>query len=159
MKRKEIMALQITLRNAHNLDTIHAVARMNAKTYQALKEFMHSTDEIAIRFPHGVGLFKRGRGWYRLEPKNAYRANEALAFAMKLIRRFLIDAERAVAEEIKRFTPIMLNPGMKVATFSNAHSEGEFGYIGRAVPPERTPIPQHKLNALVAKFKRPQHKV
>lgn len=151
------MALHITLKSQFNQDLIHAVVRMDERNHKALKQYMHCKDEIAIRFPGNVALFHRGRGWYRLEcVGHNYNAEQRMAFAIKVIRKFVVDAERKTTEELKRLTPIMLNPGLKVASFSNAHSEGEFGYIGKAVPKERMSVPQHKLNALVAKFARPQ---
>jgi hypothetical protein len=140
----------ISLKNRNDADTVCAVVRMDARHHAALKQFMHCKDEIAIRFPHGVSLFKRGRGWYRLEASNALRAQEKVEFAVKLIRRFLIDEERKTTEELKRLIPTVLNPGLKVATFSNAHSEGEFGYLG--TPGPVVPASKHKLAALVARF-------
>jgi hypothetical protein len=48
----------------------------------------------------------------------------------------------------------MKDPDLKIVSFSNAYSEGEYGYMG---VPQRKPASQHKLNALVAKFGRPQN--
>src|SRR5438045_4025879 len=111
------MAINATLRNALNADTVHAVVRCDEKTHRALKTFMHCRDAIAIRFPTGVGLFRRGRGWYRLEAQQADRAVHAIATALKIIRRFVKELELGVEEEIKRLMPAV-RQGLRVATFS-----------------------------------------
>ncbi len=144
------MSIAFSLKNRNDADTVHAVVRMDERHRLALKQFMHCKDEIAIRFPHGVALFSRGRGWYRLEASNSLRAQEKVEFALKLIRRFVLDEERKTTEELKRLVPTLINPGLKVATFSNAHSAGEYGYLGAAAPAR--PATPNKLAALVAKF-------
>lgn len=148
------MALQIRLRNQLDEDMVHAVVRCDHATYQALKEFMHCTAEVGIRFPHGVRLLPRGRGWYRLEASNSHRAWEKVEFAVKAMKRFLKDQEQRTEEAIKLFAPVMRDPDLKIVSFSNAHSQGEYGYAG---VPRSKPASQHKLNALVAKFGRPQN--
>lgn len=148
------MALQIRLRNQLDEDTVHAVVRCDQVTYRALKEFMHCDAEVGIRFPHGVRLLPRGRGWYRLEASNSFRAIEKLEFALKAVKRFKREQELYIEDAIRRFAPVMKDPDLKIVSFSNAHSEGEYGYMGVA---QRRPATQHKLNALVAKFGRPQH--
>lgn len=148
------MAFQTRLRNQFDEDTVHAVVRCDQATYQALKQFMHCDAEVGIRFPHGVRLLPRGRGWYRLEASNSHRAVEKVEFAMKAVRRFQRDQEQRTDEELKRFAPVMKDPDLKIISFSNAHSEGEYGYLG--IPPHARPASQHKLNALVAKFGRAQ---
>jgi hypothetical protein len=148
------MALQFHLRNQLDEDTVHAVVRCDQNTYKALKEFMHCDAEVGIRFPHGVRLLPRGRGWYRLEASNSFRAREKVEFAMKAMRRFQRELELSIEEDLRRFAPVMKDPDLKIVSFSNAHSEGEYGYMG---VPQHKPASQHKLNALVAKFGRPQN--
>ena len=148
------MALHIRLRNQLDEDTVHAVVRCDQQTFKALKGFMHCNDLIGIRFPHGVRLLPRGRGWYRLEASNSHRAIEKLEFAMKTVKRFLREQEIRTDEAIRLFAPVMKDPDLKIVSFSNAHSAGEYGYMGVA---NHKPASQNKLNALVAKFGRPQN--
>lgn len=148
------MALHTRIRNQFDEDMVHAVVRCDQATYQALKQFMHCTAEVGICFPHGVRLLPRGRGWYRLEASNSFRAVEKLEFALKAVKRFQREQEHHIDEAIKRFAPVMKDPDLKIVSFSNAHSEGEYGYMGR---PHHKPASQNKLNALVAKFGRPQN--
>lgn len=153
------MALSITLRNQFDDEMVHAVVRMDATTHAALKKYMHCKDGVVIRFPYGVKLCSRGRGWYRVDASNATRGVEKLQFAMKLIRRFMKDEENKVDEEIKRLAPLLLNPGLRIISFSNAHSEGEYGYMGTAAQNQSTAaVSTSKLNALVSKFQRPLNK-
>lgn len=154
------MAITIRIRNTFDNDTVHGVVRMDSKTHRALKEFMHCKDPLFIRFPHGVKLAYRGRGWYRVEASNSLRGVEKVEFAMKAIRAFIRDDEKKVEEAIKQMVPIMRDADLKIVSFSNAHSEGEFGYMGlaRDKPQTHTPVPSSKLNALVSKFQRAPHK-
>lgn len=149
------MALQISVKHRDNPDIVHAVVRMDQKTHAALKQYMHCKDKVVIRFAHGVKLCYRGYGWYRLDVSNEYRAVEKLEFAVKLIRAFWRAEEQKITEAIKLFVPTMKDPDLRVSSFSNAHCEGEYGYMG--VVRERPPVPvsAHKLNALVSKFQRP----
>lgn len=148
------MALSIRLHNQNDDEMIYAVVRMDGATHALLKKFMHCTDQIAIRFPHGVKLCSRGRGWYRLDASNAVRGVEKLQFAVKLIRRFLKEEEHKTEEEIKRLAPLLRNPDLKIVSFSNAHSPGEYGYIDTAPDRPALPVSTSKLNALAAKFQR-----
>lgn len=148
------MALHTRLRNQLDEDTVHATVRCDQQTYNALKQFMHCDALIGIRFPHGVRLLPRGRGWYRLEASNSFRAREKLEFALKAVKRFQREQELHTEAELRRFAPVMKDPDLRIVSFSNAHSEGEYGYMG---VPHTKPASQSKLNALVAKFGRPQN--
>lgn len=148
------MALHTQLRNQFDEDTVHATVRCDQATYRALKEFMHCDAALGIRFPHGVRLLPRGRGWYRLEASNSFRAKEKVEFALKAIKRFQREQELHTEEELRRMAPVMKDPDLKVVSFSNAHSAGEYGYMG---VPHHKPASTHKLNALVAKFGRVQN--
>ena len=152
------MALTTRVRNGFDNEMIYVVIRMDEKTHANLKRFMHCTDKLAIRVPHGVKIMPRGRGWYRMEASNEFRGVEKIMFAMKAIKAFERDEEKKVDEELKRMAPIMRNPGLKIVSFSNAHSEGEYGYMGIVENKPASPPSPSKLNALVAKFSRPQHK-
>lgn len=149
------MALQIKIKNRYDSAIVHAVVRMDGKSHALLKQFMHCKDELAIRFQHGVKLVYRGRGWYRLDVSNEHRALEKLEFAVKLMRRFWREEEQRTEDALKLLVPTMLDPDLKIASFSNTHCEGEYGYLGIATPRPAQPVPINKLNALVQKFQRP----
>lgn len=155
------MAITTRIRNRFDNDTVYAVIRMDAKTHKALKVFMHCKDPLFIRFSHGVKLAYRGRGWYRVDASNSLRGVEKVEGAMKAIRAFIRDEERKTDEALKRFAPIMKDPELKIVSFSNAHSEGEYGYAG-IMRPEDNPTPKtvslNKLQALANKFQRPNNK-
>lgn len=148
------MAIQVQIKRELNAEMIHAVVRMDEKTHKLLKTYMHCKDGIAIRFPQRTALFSRGRGWYRLECANEKVAIQSILFAVKTIRRFIADQEREVEEQIKLLAPIMKNPDLRVVSFSNAHSEGEFGYMGIAKqrPNTTAPASSHQLARLAQKF-------
>lgn len=147
------MSFKIALKSQFNQDLIHAVVRADARHIKALKQHMHCRDTIAIRFPGNVALFSRGRGWYRLEcTGNNLNAEQRMAFVMKIIRRFLKDEEQATVEQLKLLMPTVLTPGLRVNSFSNAHSTGEFGYLGRVVERPATPVSPNRLQALANKF-------
>lgn len=148
------MALQISVKHRNDPDLVCAVIRMDHKTHRALKEFMHCKDPVVIRFQHGVKLCYRGYGWYRLDVSNDHRALEKLEHAVKVIKRFWREEEQKTTEALKMFVPHMKDPDLRVSSFSNAHCEGEYGYMG--IVRERPPVPvaAHKLNALVSKFQR-----
>ena len=152
------MAITTRIHNGFDNEMIYVVVRMDQKTHAALKQFMHCKDKLAIRFPHGVKLMTRGRGWYRMDASNEHRGVEKIMFAMKAIRRFIKDEEAKVDEELKRMAPILRDPNLKIVSFSNAHSEGEYGYMGIAIQQKPQPVSTNKLNALVAKFQRPAQK-
>lgn len=152
------MAIQTTLRNTYDADTIHVTVRCDEKTHRALKAFMHCKDAIAIRFPSGVGMFARGRGWYRMEAARPDNALQALTQAMKIIRRFLLEAERATTEAIKLLMPAVTQ-GLRVSSFSNAHSEGEYGYLGaRRLPADQVKASPNRLAALANRFNSKYHR-
>jgi len=128
--------MQINLKNGSNNDTVYATVRMNKEEYVALREYMHTKEGADIGFPYGSVIVKHGYGWYRLLPLTAQRGIDKVLFAIKVLRRFIKDQEAKLAEEIKRYVPLMLDPALKIATFSTAHSEGEFGYLGTPQPPQ-----------------------
>lgn len=157
------MALQIKIKNRFYNKSVFAVVRMDSKAHAQLKFFMHCNDSTAIRFKHGVRLCYRGSGWYRLHVSNKHNALEKLEFAIKLMRRCYREAEQRTDDALKLLAPVMNDPDLRIASFSNAHCEGEYGYIGIAnsrrpqtasSPPP--PVTAHKLSALVNKFQRPQ---
>jgi hypothetical protein len=114
---------------------------------------MHIKAGETIVFPYGARIVKRGRGWYRLIPNNTNRAIDKLNFALKVIRMFMKEQEEAVEAEIKKLIPVVLNIDLRVASFSNAHSSGEFGYLSDRQPPQQPkPAPAQSLQKLVAKF-------
>lgn len=157
--------MNFNLKNAGNDDLAHIVVRMNAAEYQALRNYMHSKDGEFVWFPYGAFLAPRGRGWYRVSAHQPKRAADKVAFALTVLKRFLRDEEDKIVHQIKRLVPVMMDPDLKVTSFSNAHSEGEWGYLGSPhLAPKPAPQPQQamqpaspqRLQMLAAKFARNQ---
>lgn len=149
---------KLNLKNAKDENTIHAVVRMNRQEYAALRAFMHTKDgDTAIEFPYGVQLTKRGYGWYLLKASHPRRALEKMAFAQKIIRRYLKEEEAKIDEALKFLAPTMMNPTVRAVSYSNAENVQAFGYLGmpnRESKPEPIPAPMHRLQALANKFSR-----
>lgn len=147
------MALQIALKSQFNQDLAHAVVRCDTGNHKRLKRYMHCTDKIAIRFPGNVALFSRGRGWYRLEcVGHNHGAEQRLQFAIKVMRRFLIDDEKAITEALQLLVPTIVTPGLKLATFSTMHGPADYGYIGKTIEKPTVPAAPNRLQALAHKF-------
>ncbi len=140
---------------------IHAVIRMNQAEYLALRKYMHCADGSGstIWFPQGVSLVKRGYGWYRLSAQTPMRAIEKMAFAQKVIRRFLKDEESKVDEALKFLAPVMIDASMRAVSYSTEIRPNGFGYLGNMAHarPVMQPRPAqlNQLQALAAKFSRP----
>lgn len=117
------------IHNGFNNETIHVTFRLSATEYLSLRKYMHTPDGLDIGFPYGVHLVKRGYGWYRLLTTTELRGVEKITGAMKIIRRWRLEEEEQVEAAIKVLMPAVIH-GVHVATFSNAHNAGEFGYIG-----------------------------
>ncbi len=115
--------------NQFSNETIYVTVRMNSKEYQSIRKYMHTPDGLDVGFPYGVHLVKHGYGWYRLVATTELRGVEKINGAMKIIRRWYKEEEEHVEADIKRLMPAIIH-GVHVATFSNAHSTGEFGYLG-----------------------------
>ncbi len=142
---------KIAIKRHFNAEMIHAVVRADAQAIKALKEYMHCRRDIGIGFPGSVILHSRGRGWYRLECSASMDQIRKIEFAVKVMRRFWQDEERKTEEQIKMLSPLMHDPNLRVAAFSNAHSAGEFQYIGRSTQDQQKPAP-HRLAQLANKF-------
>jgi len=155
------MSFKLNLKCAKDDVTIHAVVRMNQKEYLALRKFMHCVDNSSstIWFPQGVALVKRGYGWYHLSAQTPMRAIEKMAFAQKVIRRFLKNEEAKVDEALKFLAPVMIDGSMRAVAYSTELQPNGFSYLGNppsvptSVPPQAAQLSQ--LQALVAKFARP----
>lgn len=152
---------KLNLKNVKDDATIHAVVRMNQAEYLALRKFMHCAEGSGstIWFPQGVALVKRGYGWYHLSAQKPMRAIEKLAFAQKIIRRFLKDEETKVDEALKFLAPVMIDASMRAVSYSTEIRPNGFGYLGNAPQARHNMLPQaaqlSQLQALAAKFSRP----
>ncbi len=149
---------KLNLKNAHDVNTVHAVVRMNRQEYLSLRAYMHTKgEETTIMFPYKVTLTKRGYGWYLLEASKPTRATEKIAFARKIIRLWLKEEETKTEEALKFLMPTMMNPTVRAVSFSNAEGATAFGYLGLPNQEAKTqpiPAPLHKLQALAEKFAR-----
>ena len=98
--------MKIHLNNAKNPSTIYASIRMDRKTYQALCKYMHCSGPD-IELPMAK-ITKRGYGWYRLVATCKNQVIERMAFAIKLLQRFMRDLE-----------PVKVSPYRKVLAYSS----------------------------------------
>ncbi len=130
--------MQVNLKNRHDNNTANVSVRMNAREYKELQSYMHLEGQ-RLSFPHGVKLLYRGRGWYKLVASRAHRAVEKLTEALKVLRLFCNWYDKAVAEAIRAFTPVV-GTALRVV----AYVEGEFVY---AAPASATPPPAPKPSA------------
>lgn len=143
--------MKYQIKHQDNNDLVHAVLRMTAKEYQALRNYMHCEKKEHIVFPYGAYITVRTRGWYRVIPNNDTRAIEKIQFAVVCIRRFLADEESRTEEELKMLMPSVLT-NTKLAAFSNYHSTRDLTYLGDREPPK--PASQTALQKLAQKFSR-----
>ncbi len=152
--------MKINLKQADSNETVCASIRMNRKTYDALRAYMHAKEGQPVAFPYGVILNKRGFGWYRLSPNSRTRGIEKMAFAIKVLKMFMKEEEEKVEAEIARLMPLMYDPNLKVASFSTAHGPGEWGYLGATqitnkVPDKSLdprPLDPNRIHSLLNKF-------
>lgn len=142
----------LNLKNATDDNTICATIRMDQKTYQAMRAFMHVSKDSGstIWFPYGVSLVKRGYGWYHLSAQSNNRAIEKMAFAKKIIRRFLKDEEDKVDEALKFLAPMMMDQAMHAVSFSQETEKPAFGYLGTSQPAK--PASPQSLQRLASRF-------
>lgn len=133
--------MQVNLKNRHNNDTAHATVRMNAREYKELQSYMHLEGQ-RLKFPHGVKLMYRGRGWYKLVASRSHRAVEKLTEALKVLRLFCNWRDKAVVEALRAFTPVV-GTALRVI----AYTDGEFVYAASVDAPSPT-LPKPSAFAL-----------
>lgn len=81
--------------------------RMDRRTYKALRTYMHTAKGDNVVFPQGVKLVYRSMGWYKLVvDTTATKVHDKLGFAVKVMRRFLGDMERAAAVPVMALTHV-----------------------------------------------------
>lgn len=132
-------------------DLVHAVLRMTAREYKALRNYMHCESKEHVVFPYGAYITVRTRGWYRIIPNNDTRAIEKVQFAIVCIRRFIADEEAQTVEELKLLMPSVLT-NTKLSAFSTYHSPRDLTYLGDREPPK--PASASSLLNLAQKFSR-----
>jgi len=83
-----------------NDETAHVVVRLNKDEEMSLRLFMHMADKTQkVTFPHGVRLFYRSMGWYRLDTSNSFRAIEKLKLALSITRKWYKEYEAQRTKE------------------------------------------------------------
>lgn len=138
--------MKYSLKNNGDDEMVYATLRMTQKEFKDLYNYMHCKGE-QILFPYGAHVTVRGRGWYRIVKDSAYRASDAINFAIKAIRRFLKEEEEKVEEALRLLMPAVLS-NTQLSAYSNFHSAADLTYLGV----ERKTPSMHKLQALVSKF-------
>lgn len=133
-----------------NDDTAYVSVFLSAAQYASLHKYMHMEPGQLVSFPHGVKLFKRGFGWYRLDTSNNHRAGEKLRLAVCIVRRWYREqlevqhTERRVEVQVQRMTQAS---GRVIAYQSDTHQ-----FQTLPVPPQ--PASATQLSALAARFAR-----
>lgn len=105
-----------------NDDTAYVTLHLSYDELSHLRTWMHSDEGQNVSFPHGVVLFKRGFGWYRLDTTNTFRAAEKLRTALAILRKWHHEYQKAVAEEI-RLRIIEMNPTLQVTSYHSDSNE------------------------------------
>lgn len=103
-----------------NNDTATVTIRFNKDEEQALRQYMHTIDGQQVSFPHGVRLFYRSMGWYRLDTSNTFRASEKLKLAISIIRKWYAEYQKQRNQEL-RLLLLKAQPNLEVAAYLDGH--------------------------------------
>jgi len=85
-----------------NNDTAYVSVRLNKDEEMSLRLYMHVSDKFQnVAFPHGVRLFYRSMGWYRLDTSNNFRATEKLKLALSIVRKWYAEYTEQRRQELR----------------------------------------------------------
>lgn len=143
-----------------NDETAFVTVRLNRDEEMSLRLYMHVADKFQnVSFPHGVRLFYRSMGWYRLDTSNNFRATEKLKLGLSIIRKWYREYDEARTQEL-RMLMIRARPELEVA----AYTEGQYVIRNKdtqvlqsvdsafAVAQAKAPASANKLQALAQRF-------
>jgi hypothetical protein len=97
-------------------ETSYITARLNKAEFAHLREWMHTEAGERVGFPHGVKLFYRAEGWYRMDTTNSHRAIEKLKSAMAIVKSWHHQYRKAVAQEI-RLLMVQAHPELQITSY------------------------------------------
>jgi hypothetical protein len=145
-----------------NDETAHVSIRLNKDEEMSLRLYMHVADKFQnVAFPHGVRLFYRSMGWYRLNTSNTYRASEKLKLGLSIIRKWYREYDEARTQEL-RLLLIKARPELQVMSYTdgqyvihnkelNAVQSVESAFKAAQ---DKAPATPNKLAALAQRFAR-----
>jgi len=100
-----------------NDDTARVSLRLNKDEEMSLRLFMHMADKTQkVAFPHGVRMFYRSMGWYRLDTSNNFRAAEKLKLATVIIKKWHREYDAARTQEL-RLLMLKARPELEVTAY------------------------------------------
>jgi hypothetical protein len=100
-----------------NNDTAYVSVRLNKDEEMSLRLYMHVSDKFQnVAFPHGVRLFYRSMGWYRLDTSNTFRASEKLKLGISIIRRWYAEYSEQRKQEL-RLLMLKAQPELEVSGY------------------------------------------
>lgn len=145
-----------------NDETARVSLRLNKDEEMSLRLHMHFEDKKdAVGFPHGVRLFYRSMGWYRLDTSNTFRASEKLKLAVSIVRSWYRKYEASRVEET-RLLILKARPELEVM----AYAGGQYMIHNKSINSVQTteaafadvqakaPAAADKLAALAQRFAR-----
>jgi len=135
-----------------NDDTAYITVHLSADEHAHLRYWMHTEAGKNVGFPHGVYLFKRGFGWYRMDVTRDFRAAEKLRHALVILKAWSKQYTAAVNQEIKLLL-VKANPNLQITSFQSETNQFQVKdkQSGKTTPLHVPPAPS-KLEALAAKF-------
>jgi hypothetical protein len=135
-----------------NDDTAYVTVHLSADEYKHLRQWKHTEDGQLVDFPHGVRLYKRGFGWYRLDVTKNFRTIDKLRTALTLLKAWAYSYKQAVAQEI-RLLMVQQNPSLQVKAYNSDTNTFHVQHRrSGAVQPLRAPAKPEQLQALARKF-------
>jgi hypothetical protein len=100
-----------------NDEVAHVTLRLTKDEEMSLRAFMHIEElNNRVAFPHGVRMFYRSMGWYRLNASNTFRVSEKLKLATSIIRKWHREYDAARVQEL-RLLMLRANPEVKVTAY------------------------------------------
>lgn len=133
-------------------ETSYITIRLNKGEREHLRQWMHIPEGSRVAFPHGVKLFYRAEGWYRLDVTNTHRAIEKLKTALALVRKWHRDFLEAQKQE-ERLRVIAQDAKLQVTSYqSDTHNFQVRNKETGVTQPIRKAATINQLNALFSKF-------
>jgi hypothetical protein len=102
-----------------NDETARVSLRLNKDEEMSLRLHMHFQDKKGeVCFPHGVRMFYRSMGWYRLDTSNNFRAAQKLKLAVSIVKSWYRKYDAARTEEL-RLLMLKAVPDLQVMSYSD----------------------------------------
>jgi hypothetical protein len=137
-----------------NDDTAYITVHLSADEHNHLRQWMHTEAGMNVGFPHGVYLFKRGFGWYRMDVTRDFRAADKLRHALVILKAWSKKYKEDRDQEIKLLIA-QANPNLQINSYQSDTNTFQVKDVKSGnVRPLTAPAAPAKLQALAAKFGR-----